>query len=1034
MTSSELSPRFVVFVVVSLLTHLLELAASGLLCHVIMKQDDLRSPWFSVAAGLLIIPMVAVQLASAVFLLRRRGETATGCETTTTAVLHILQLGFISRHFAVLQEAPLASKRAEVSEMLLLRLAFSFTSGCTLCLLQVYLILRGSHDASWAWAVGLSGAVTLFCVTWALATYRRVLPEAGLDLGLVTWPGTPLKMLWRAGEVLTRLLALGLFASLYTHWIFLVLGLHWAAMLACVCVPAMTSLDWRSIGCFRRVAICLMTSFAYIFAFLNTSADNAVFRYTFFYVMLFLENTTLVAVWLVQSSSSELSRNSLFVIVAAIAFITSIIAMIIYHKFFHIPVDVKTSETIAPGTNTFGPYGNTSCVSCKPTSASTSATAHPPIPPRPNAAGSWLNQYQSAVYCGQYYKHTVQDSLLDSVSDLNSTITVSSTHARLQNKLATIDDEVKAQDSGGGGGSSSSRQRSMALNQQQPRSSSDAKEETAKSKSPKSKWRKRTAAKKREKAAKTDSDMMSSTTDADHSEDSASQKRPVWLPSGDSSFANQLLTYSLENFDTADTADDERSSVATGNQGFVKTNSSSPRDIMAPAHSRHAQKVSKTSGAAFQSTGEHHWYSDGYSTDRTLDWPSQLQHKLWGQQESDPECRASCTECLHAEPDLSSIMRSASPGLPDGAPNQSRPLCYHERHLHYVPGQKSSYRSRRQLPGSSGAGGDKASQLLKSVADLERIQEQQRTRTHKEPRENVHGKSPRLPSPASDPSYGPKSKKKHSPRRKQQRSDKSTSQTSHQHYHHQHHHHKQQPPQLAQIVTLNTSQLPETSTTVRDDRLEFKENERLATGLLQGQGHVDTESRVTDISSAAKVGDPRFTVRVMTNNTSTENKTPTDEEKPITEDRKNQRPQRTDAKSGVSENSRSPLDVHTPTSTGTSVAPEPRPPSDPALNSGVASTTTAEVVYENIWQAEQVRGSTKPRRPTKTRTVNAQDTGGGPLSEHIKQRVLGAVTKDAWYVCSESEDSALPPEVLSSSVDGFTASENDSDASVEIVI
>ena len=1035
MTSSELSPRFVLFVVVSLLTHLLELAASGLLCHVIMKQDDLRTPWFSLAAGLLIIPLVAVQLASAVFLLRRKGEAATGCEITATAVLHILQLGFISRHFAVLQEAPMTSKRAEVAEMLLLRLAFAFTSGCTLCLLQAYLILRGSHDTSWTWAVGLAGAITLFSITWALATYRRELPEAGLEMGLISWPGTPLKMLWRAGEVLTRLLALGLFASLYTHWVFLVLGLHWIAMLACVCIPAMTSIDWRSMSCPRRFAICLMTSFAYMFAFLNTSGENAVFRYTFFYVMLFLENTTLVAVWLVQCSSHELSRNSPFVIVAAIAFITSIIAMIIYHKFFHIALDEKTGESPAvPGANAFGPCGNTICVSCKHTNTPSSATAHPPIPPRPGAAGNWLNQYQSAVYCGQYYKHTAQDSLLDSISDLNSTITVSSTHARLQKKLATIDDDVMAQDSG----SNNSRQRSSMPHQ--PRASAVVKEETGKAKSPKNKWRKRSPTKKRDKTAKSDSDVMSSTTDADHSEDSASQKRPVWLPSGDSTFANQLLTYSLENFDTTDTADDERSSVATGNQGFAKagTSSASPRDIVAASRSGN-NKSSHHAGAAFQTSGEHHWYSDGYSTDRTLDWPNQLHNKLWGsgalagQHDSEPGCY-NCADYLHGDTEFSSIMRSISSGEP-GDSSQNSHLSHHKHPPHQQHRHRSEIKSSHRSHHQSTDCEDRPSDLLKSTAGLERIQEHQRSRAHKDQKEDFLGRSHRLPSPASDPSYGPKPKKKHSPRRKQHttsgHSDNSTSQPSH----HQSH-----------GVKVTTPHLPQ-GLGSRDDNLEFKQNERLAKELLQAsdKSRADSESAGTD-SSTTKAADPRFTVRVMTA-ASGESRTSSDDRTISPGDNKKHRAPRSTARdvkdctreqargthsSRHRDDSTQSKDSVPPTALSNTSETPSNPIPEPVPSKSSSTKNTSEVIYENIWQTEQV-GKSKKSRSLENQTV-CPTVSANVRSVHNKHRATGSVGKDAWYVCSESEDSALPPEALSSSVDGFTASDNDSDASVEIVI
>ncbi|GFO48100.1 Xk-related protein [Plakobranchus ocellatus] len=1048
MTSSELSPRFVVFVVVSLLTHLLELAASGLLCHVIMRQDSLRTPWLSVAAGLLIIPLVAVQLASAVCLLRRKGEAATGCETTTTAVLHVLQLGFISRHFAILQDAPLASKRAEVAEMLLLRMAFAFTSGCTLGLLQAYLVLRDAHDPTWAWAVGLVAGVTLLSITWALTNYRRALPETSLDLGLVTWPGTPLKMLWRAGEVLTRLLALGLFASLYKQWVFLVLGLHWIAMLACVCIPAMTSLDWRSTGCLRRATICLMTSFAYIFAFLNTSGDNAVFRYTFFYVMLFLENTTLVTVWLVQCSSQEMSRNFPFVIAAAIAFITSIVSMIVYHKFFHVPLDDKTTVPVAVSADaTSASCGSASCVSCKHSNKAP-ASVHPPIPPRPGVAGTWLNQYQSAVYCGQYYKHTVQDSLLDSISDLNSSITVSSTHARLQQKLAAIDDEAKNHDSG----SSNSRQRSSC--QQKPsRQTAAVKEEISKSKSPKNKWRKRSPSKKKDKGEKTDSDMMSSTTDADHSEDSNSPKRPVWLPSGDSAFANQLL------FDAADTADDERSSVATGNQGprNVEPSSLSPRDIVTASHAA-AQKSSQGHvGAAYQSSGEHHWYSDGYSTDRTLDWPGQLQERLWGsggipgQHDSDPDCY-NC-DCLHRDSEFSSIMCSISPAAPTDDV-QGRHQCLHHNHhhhnIHQLPHHRYLQQQHRHRSGAKGLQRSHQQQSLHSygcedrTADcidckdtltplgLDRIQEQPMPRPHKDTKSELFtGRSPRLPSPASDPSYGPKSKKKHSPRRKQHtlssRPDKSTSSTS--------------TSQQAQTSKANSSHLPQTNVSILDADSEFRQNDRLARELLQTPHLAEAES-----GSATKISDPRFTVRVMTatsreNGNSSENKQLAPD-KDCESQHGSKNVSNTSAKNIAKEDnkktslSRSKAQHESKASSVSDsdkaeTAPDSTSISAPSQTSG--STSAGDVIYENIWQAEHIHRGKKPRGSTGEQTNLSGETMPA-RSKHGRIRTAGSAGRDPWYVCSESEDSALPPEALSSSVDGFTASDNDSDVSVEIVI
>ena len=60
----------------------------------------------------------------------------------------------------------------------------------------------------------------------------------------------------------------------------------------------------------------------------------------------------------------------------------------------------------------------------------------------------------------------------------------------------------------------------------------------------------------------------------------------------------------------------------------------------------------------------------------------------------------------------------------------------------------------------------------------------------------------------------------------------------------------------------------------------------------------------------------------------------------------------------------------------------------------------------------------------------------GQCSRPSRQgRQLTSGRQDPWYVCSESEDSALPPETFSSSIDdGFTATDVDSDGSLELII
>ena len=71
------------------------------------------------------------------------------------------------------------------------------------------------------------------------------------------------------------------------------------------------------------------------------------------------------------------------------------------------------------------------------------------------------------------------------------------------------------------------------------------------------------------------------------------------------------------------------------------------------------------------------------------------------------------------------------------------------------------------------------------------------------------------------------------------------------------------------------------------------------------------------------------------------------------------------------------------------------------------------------------------RRP---QTERAQKNGKSSRTSRPCRQLPGG-RNDAWYVCSESEDSALPPETFSSSIDdGFTATDVDSDGSLELII
>lgn len=322
------------------------------------------------------------------------------------ATLHVLQLGFVWRHLALLRERDVLVRKAAMSELFLLRLTFAFASTFPLLLAQAFLLLTGA-SLLWSWVLVAALASSAVSATWALASFRRQHEECPTESIVLTWPGTLFRLLWRGGEIVARVLSLALFASLYRHWMFLVVGLHWLTMLICICSSAFGAIQHMGVTTPQKFFLCVLIAYVYVFCHLNFSPKNSTFRYVLYYVVMFLENATLCVVWILQSDTAATGLSKyLVVFIVACAFFVSMVALCVYYKFFHvrisdIPSDSKHSMCIQDG-----------CINCR----LSLCVKHNLHLQRPFSAG-WFSQYDKAVYNGHYYKNLLQDSLLDSLSE-----------------------------------------------------------------------------------------------------------------------------------------------------------------------------------------------------------------------------------------------------------------------------------------------------------------------------------------------------------------------------------------------------------------------------------------------------------------------------------------------------------------------------------------------------------------------------------------------------------------------------------------
>ncbi|CAG5117851.1 unnamed protein product [Candidula unifasciata] len=948
MSPSKLSTRFVIFVIVSLMTHLLELAASGVFCHTLMQQADLRMPWFSVAAGLLILPVVAIQLASAVFLLKRKGETFTSCEIATTAILHVLQLGFISRHFIILRETSLSSKRKEITEMMLLRVCFAFTSGSTLLFVQVYLLLQGPLEGTWIWTVYFSGVTNLISVAWAVSTSQKSLPDHEFSALLITWPGSLFKIFWRAGELLARILSAALFASLYMRFLFLVLGLHWLSMLVCLYIPLITSIQWPACGSFKKTLIRLMISFTHIFTFINTSVENSVFRFTFYYVIFFLENATLITVWFVQSSAEYFSRNSIFAYVAVVSFIVSVTSMIIYYKYVHIPV--SKASPVRTCDNSF-------CMACNPTDGSNCQSG----PGQQGVTKSNTSLTEAPISLCSYQLQQKHYFVQDGANECNG---CANTKGR------------------------SCRHNGSSLSQSNTENTSSSLEDD-KNHSNKHEY---TALELKFGSAGVHTEQVSC---------QLSQKQPVWLPSGDSNFTNQLLTYTLDNFDAAETADSERSSDVTECVGY--TSSRLPPPQTAAYEQNSVAGTSKTSQQVNQQK------------------PSQKLTPKIGQADvydSENMCSCACS-CSYEVPEIAPPEHGVSsvPESPNTRTTETVVLpclqadihCHHRHHHHH----RASYKNTSSVI------------LNENLPSLDT--ENKNTNPSKDVHQAQECISCIQPPMVSGPGCYKNKKRKHSQKRKLHISTVVDTFTTLSTSTEQH--------SMGSNPAQNYICLPS-----KNIDLSPAQNDQLAIELLKSSFHSENQNHAVentpDIASVP-TSDPRFSVRVMTspvpeNSTCVSLVSSNTSHKIMNTSRDNVReysePGQRKHQQTETEN-RKTLNAGSCLLAG--VVSRPENESCLVVSNRVRDEVSLDTtnrkdlpndrednVYENLWPSE---GKNK-LKPSKGWDIYRTADVGAPRKLEKRE------------IYSESEDSALPMEFLSSSAEVFTGSNSDSDISLEIVI
>ncbi|KAM6433179.1 LOW QUALITY PROTEIN: XK-related protein 5 [Rhynochetos jubatus] len=284
-------------------------------------------------------------------------------------VLHLLQLGLWKRYWDVLRTAAKVDGSAHAREAVMqhgdvcaLRLLEALLQTLPHLLLQAYVVVAVDPTG---FVPGVSAGLSLLSLAWALVSYSRF--ACLLRPGHLCPPATAILclLLWRMGMLGTRVLALVLFARLYSFWVFAVAGrndhlLHvpfqrcswyWSTLQfppgwLCPSLP-FAGAHWLFMSfwlvaqqtdivaqpCRWRLFNCLVGA-VYIFCYVNVRPGPSKHRVAVFYTIMLMENTLLLLL-ATRFLQTEL-RSSLNVTGAVMSgFVVGATALVVYYSLLH---------------------------------------------------------------------------------------------------------------------------------------------------------------------------------------------------------------------------------------------------------------------------------------------------------------------------------------------------------------------------------------------------------------------------------------------------------------------------------------------------------------------------------------------------------------------------------------------------------------------------------------------------------------------------------------------------------------------------
>lgn len=339
--------------IISILTFLADIGTDILAAHQYFVKSHWS--WFGLTVLFIVIPSIVMQSLSCKWYFDDYGK-----QPWWSKLLHICQLGPIQRYSQAFWSGLRTNCMTKIDmedfndyltnwrDVTMLRLIEAFLESAPQVVLQLYILSVVDHEIQWDkdWITILSVLLSITSLGWSIVSYTHALRLSAKDKGLSVC-GYTFQVTYRLCMVASRVVALVLFATQFEWVVFVVCFVHWIVMICWLhfqgtkfCSSPNTPDRSEAVEkCLDRLFSVLM-GFIHIFCFINTQEGATRQRVMTYYVLIFVENTLMIAAWYPTRRNSfgwlEYSAAS-FVLGG---FLLGLISMLIYYKLFHPNQDI----------------------------------------------------------------------------------------------------------------------------------------------------------------------------------------------------------------------------------------------------------------------------------------------------------------------------------------------------------------------------------------------------------------------------------------------------------------------------------------------------------------------------------------------------------------------------------------------------------------------------------------------------------------------------------------------------------------------